>query len=166
MIGKIYRPTKISTLLGKRGFRFLHRYKSNFTGIYEFQKDVYLHFQDGGESIRIEFHDLKMPIVLSREHFDIVSGRYCVSKQEKRKVSLENFNTIALLRKIKRPTKMTSGQNMLAIEIPIVSAEPKNNEVLYIKLKPIVLNNKEFLWFDASAKTQMEIMVNSSIAYK
>lgn len=167
MIGKIYRPAKISTLLGKRGFRFLHRYKSNFAGLYEFQKDIYLHFQDGGESIRIEFHDLRMPIVLSREHFDIVSDNYCVSKQKKKEVSLENFNKSSMLRKIQRPAnqQMSSSKNMLAIEMPIASVEPKNNEVLYMELKPIVINNEEFLWFNATAKTQIEIMVNSSITY-
>lgn len=162
MIGKIYRPVKVLSLAGKRGYRFYHKYISCFTGQYHFQKDVYLHFQDGGESIRIEIRDLNIPVLLNGNQFVLKDNHWAVTKQEKRKVVLENVN-LSSLRKICRPAnkQISSKKNMLTIKMPILSAE--DSETLVIQMKPIVLNNEEYLWFFASADTQIELMANSSV---
>lgn len=170
MIGKMYRPVKVSTLHTKRGFRFQHKFKSNFLGLYEFQQDVYLHYEmvTGMEVIQMEISDLNVPLVMDASMYKAVSNQEVVSNKKERKVES--------LREIIRPGKkdikdeesvgnVISNKETLKVNM-LVTSEKGNeadNEWITIELKPIVINNREYLSLIATANTQLKIKVNTSI---
>lgn len=170
MIGKMYRPVKISSLHTKRGFHFQQKFKSNFLGFYEFQQDVYLHYEveTGTEVIRMEFSDLNVPLVLDEKMFKAVSKQEAVSNKKGRKVES--------LREIVRPGKKEAKDedsigsvfsNKEALKITmLVNSEKgnaKDNEWITIELKPIIINNREYISLNATADTQLIIKVNTSV---
>jgi hypothetical protein len=158
LLGKIYRPTKLTTLHTKRGFRFQHKYKSNFVGLHEFKKDVYLHYDQAHETIHIEVTDLTIPVVLDKDVFQIESADEARTIAPKRKVES--------LREIERPAKeqMSSSGDRLIIQMPIKSERNANeNELLTIEMKPVVIDNQEYMWITATAETQVYIVVNTTV---
>jgi hypothetical protein len=165
MIGKMYRPLKVSTLLGKRdGFRFHNKYKSNFgikLGLVEFYMDIYLHVtpETMKEVIRIELQELLIPIAVDVNLFTKVT--------DKESQSIVVPILVNRLRKLERPAnkQMSSNIDGLEIQIPILSKDTSENDLITLTIKPIIVNNEEFLWIDAKAETQIQIVTNTSVIY-
>ncbi|MFF2531558.1 hypothetical protein ACFVS2_21860 [Brevibacillus sp. NPDC058079] len=158
MIGKMYRPTKITVLHSKRGFHFQHKYKSNFAGIHEFEHDVYLHFENGEEVIHMELNNLIVPVVMDREAFVAESADEVRSRVTKKKVET--------LREITRPAKeqMSSSNDRLKVQMLIKSERnPDENELLEVVMKPVVIDNQEFFLLEATADTQINVVVNTTV---
>lgn len=155
-IGKIYRPAEIYSLHDKRGLEFHHRYKSNFGPKHQFTQEVYLHFEEDSETICIDLKNLPVNVLLDASYFEKIDDKSAKSKNEKRKVSS--------LRTILRPAdkKMSSKKESLVGEM-IVHSEKERDEKLVFEIKPVIIENQEYLQFVFTAKTQIRITVDTSL---
>lgn len=156
-IGKMYRPTEIYSLQDKRGLEFHHKYKSNFGPKHSFSQQVFLYFdQDDKETICIEMMDLEVDVLLDASYFQKIDEHTATSKNERRSVTS--------LRNILRPAdkKMSSKKETLVGEM-VIDSERDRNEKLTFEIKPVIVDNKEYLHFIFTAKTQIQVTVNTSL---
>lgn len=193
MIGKMYRPIKIFSLPDKRGYQFWHKYKSNFGGIVQFTQDIHLYYhpEDQSETIRMDFQDMSVPLLLDSNQFYKKTEQFCISKQEK--FILKEL-TLRKLEKpgIKIPKKweiffekwkkkeavrdrqgniigeaikadLFSRGKSLYFEMPIFSKREEGNEWIIVEMKPVVWNGKEFITVNVTSQTPVEITTDSSI---
>jgi hypothetical protein len=88
MMGKMYRPLRIAKK--NRGYQFSHKYMSNLLGrekggVRKFEQIIELKSIDNGnevqESIRIEFSELTIPVLVDKERYEQVSGRQVAEKK-------------------------------------------------------------------------------------
>jgi hypothetical protein len=158
MIGKMYRPLKVLNIREKRGFTIVNKYKSNFGGTHTFDMDMYLDYNAETETevIHIEFKGINIPVYVQEgaRKNDVI-----VVQEEKERV-------IKSLRKMVRPTKISS-KDMLEMTILIESPKVESeNDALEIKLMPIVKNGEEFLQVQARCKTPVLIHADVPLTTK
>jgi len=193
MIGKMYRPIKILSLKDKRGYQFLHKYKSNFGGIVEFTQDIHLyyHSEDQSETIRMDFQKMMAPLLLDSNQFYKESEQSCISRQEKfilkeltlRKLEKpgikipekwESFFEKWKKKEVVRDRKgnivgeaikadLFSRGESLYFEMPIFSKREEENEWVVVEMKPVVWNGKEFITINVRSQTPVEITTDSYI---
>jgi len=169
MIGKMYRPIKISTIDQKRGFELEHKYKSNFGGTVEFTQNIYLLFDADKQQdvIKMELFHLPIPVLVSGQQFTQLDAQH--SKENKEAVTITTF------RKMERPGSkssvgrkalMTSKGDALFFEVPITSEKnAEENDWLEVELQPVIVNNQEYLRVQTASETPVEIYTDSSIEY-
>jgi hypothetical protein len=156
MIGKMYRPLKILNIPGKRGFSFLNKYVSNFGGSHKFEMEIYLYYNADNQTevVRIDFKDLIIPVYMETGH--VLSDGTVISTLEKR--------YIESLRKMVRPKKISSKDGLNFI-VPIESPKHEDeNDVLEVILKPVVMNNQEYMELKVECRTP--VVVYSQTALK
>ncbi|WCK57730.1 hypothetical protein PP175_27225 (plasmid) [Aneurinibacillus sp. Ricciae_BoGa-3] len=150
MIGRMYRPLKILTIPGKRGYNILNKYKSSFGGEADtFEMEVYLHYNagKGTEEVRIEFKDLTLPVRIENGHR--ISAHVASNTDAERK--------IGSLRKFERPTNITS-KNVLEFTMLIKSQkDEEENDALVVRLNPTVIDNEEYMVVEAECETPVVV---------
>lgn len=156
----MYRPTKISKLLKKRGYEFQLKYKSNFLGMYEFKVEIYLNYDvsTGKEQIVVDVQDITIPLVISNDLYALISEDEAHSKVEQRKISS--------FRVMRRPAlnQVRSANDQLRIQMNVHSGNyPEEGETFSIKLKPVIIENREYMWLITDAVTQVSIITNTTL---
>ncbi|MBP1308748.1 c-di-GMP-binding flagellar brake protein YcgR [Paenibacillus sp. 1182] len=160
MLGRMYRPTKITKLSKKRGYEFQIKYKSNFLGMYEFKVEIYLDYDvsTGKEQIVVDVQDVTIPLVISKDLYELISEDEAQSKVDQRKVSS--------FRVMRRPTnnQLRSTSDQLRMQMTVHSEKyPEEGETFSIELKPVVIENREYMWLRTDAITQVSITTNTTL---
>ena len=155
MIGKFYRPLKISSAPENRGYHFLHKYKSNFIGIYQFEMEISLKYRpkDETENIHISFQNLEIP-VLVRNGIVLDSGEI---------VSSTNRYGVTCLRHLYRPQNITTKES-LKFEMLIKNLESdEGKDILEVEMMPIVWDGEEYLEIAVKSETPVVFHSNTQI---
>lgn len=155
MIGKMYRPLKILNIPGKRGFSILNKYKSNFSGLFTFDTNIYLNYdaENQTEVVQLEVQGLQIPVYM--EQGSPISDERVISSDKERKIES--------LRKLIRPTKIAS-KEALDFVMMIESGKDKNEtDVLELSFLPIVIDNEEYLKIKIECATPVVVNSNTPI---
>lgn len=155
MIGRMYRPLKILNIPGKRGFSILNKYKSNFGGTFKFDMNIYLNYnaEEQTEVIQVECDNLTIPIYM--EEGQVLSEGKVASSTDKR--------TIESLRKLVRPTKMSSRDTLEFVMMIESSKDESENDILEMSLMPILIDSEEYLKIHVSCPTPVIVHSNTSV---
>lgn len=109
MMGRMYRPLRISKR--NRGYQFLHKYMSNLLGrenggVQNFEQTVELKAIDSNgaieESIRIEFNDLTIPVLVDGNQYESNSTKQVTEKKRPFEI-IDEKKAGVLSRKMERP---------------------------------------------------------------
>lgn len=167
MIGKMFRPVEIKTMEEPRGFRLKHKMKSNYGGQHNFLQNIYLRydFEAGQQELVLDFSEEERSILLKSEKYKPLTDKKAQSRS-----GSKNFKTFRLIKRPGSPQTessfISSKDGILTISFTIESEDnPKENDVLLLKMKPTVYKNKEYLFVEAEAKTKVIIQSNLPIHY-
>ncbi len=192
MIGKMYRPLKISFMPGKRGYEFLHKFNSHFGGSYKFTQEIYLNYNASKktERVQINFVGLNIPVIVKQSKFvqpptivettvarTVNNANESESPSEKRvKVldyMIENYETeklteiplrIETFRKISRPTRISSKGN-LEFGFIITSTKEDENDVLIVEMEPKIIDGDEYMVLNVICKTPVNVSASKRVSY-
>ena len=160
MIGKMFRPIEIRQINDKRGYLFVHKYKSNLGKINEFTQKIYLVYDlyNSGEHIYIEFEDLNIPVIVDND-FEMV-GHSAISKKSK---------TVSLLRKLTRPNKISRikkdlrDNGSISIISNIISDIDTEGEILEFDLQLKFVNGQDQLRLCTSSMSTIVVKTKGGI---
>ncbi|PLS19706.1 hypothetical protein CVD28_04650 [Bacillus sp. M6-12] len=155
MIGRMYRPLKILNLNSfrkdkdKRGFKIFNKYKSNFGGTFKFETNIYLKYdaETQTEVVQVEFENLTLPIYMET----------AIRLDEDKAISSNEERTISSLRKLVRPTKITSKDILEFVMMIESSREETENDILEMSLVPVMKDNQEYMKIEVSCQTPVVI---------
>lgn len=175
MIGKMYRPIQVLNIPNKRGYKITHKYKSNYAGGYKFEQEVYLEYNDkkSTEKLCINMINLEIPVLFTQLNYkeDPIfikkdgGTEYVIENFEKEPINNKTLHTIESLRKISRPTNISSKNNLEFVFVLISNKNPSENDIVEIEMFPTIANRKEYMRIIATGKIPIKISANTTIKY-
>ena len=159
MIGKMYRPLKILGLEDNRGFGMDLKFKSNFGGSFNFKVEIFLNYVKAEQTEKILIKISGLPVKAALNDLE----NYIINK-EKTSLIVKRELIIDSLRKMYRPSKMSSKED-LNIEFPIISQRNEaEDDCLILNLQPVIKDNEEYMLIKFIAKSSVEITSESGVA--
>lgn len=175
MIGKMYRPIQILNIPNKRGYKITHKYKSNYAGGYKFEQEIYLEYNNkkATETLCINMLNLEIPVLVTQLSYK--EDPIIVKNNGDVECVIENFETeplkdktppkIESLRKISRPTNISS-KNYLEFSFILTSSKNQlENDIVEIDMFPTIINRKEYMRIITISKTPIKVSANTPVKY-
>lgn len=159
MIGKMYRPIKILSVPSTRGYNLENKYKSNFGKVNKFNLNVSLSYivESETEIISISFLDIKIPVVMNQDSSKLIDNNSVRTNVAER--------NIYSLRRLGRPNNISSMGDILEFAMEVVSLKDVNeDEILTIRLQPIIRDNEEYMFVEVESKTPAVIKSNTNVS--
>lgn len=167
----MYRPMQFVNLYGKRGFRILNRYKSNYGSMNKFYLNIWLQYDSSSETeqIFIEFDGLSIPIKPNKFMFTIppveMIDNVSLTMDEKYEAVSFKRSTrkIKTLRKWVKPLIESENPALIYVFKVISEKDEKENDVLFLKLQPTLDSSNEFLLVKTICKTPINFINKSGV---